>query len=570
VFLGDAGSLSLGLIVIWLGIEVSQTSGRVISPMGIAWVLVLPVLDTLSLLVRRLVHGQNPLKADRNHLHHIFDRAGFTPGQTTAVLIGLSAALGGVGVLGSAIGVPDVVLALALVMVMAGHYLFVRYAWRSTRALKRLRASGGQVSAVERTALVGLYLGMVGVALGQTVMLALAAGVVGLASMVCWAAMIKDLRGLTISWIALGLLGWLTLAAMRGPAFSVDAWMPLLCASGVIALPLGWWFARLRSYAFGLFAVLLLSLVVAWGSALNWRMLEAGFIQTAAYWGSPQSGGLLLALVLMPLLAAIGVSVFEVHRRWRARAALVFGVVLVGLTLLLLLGSQSRVAIGAGGFGLFAMLVASVLHGMRARALLGLMGMTLATLLGASLMANTFKPPNVSLNAEYLAPVQSVLLLLADQPDLARDAEPAVVTRVTNWHSAWQLIGERPLAGLGHLDGVGASLARLGDETLSLYAVIGLVGGFTALVLFIALWITVLRSLRLMVSGRGWPLAQGLASYGVMAMVLVFLLFAPLVDSALTGLLLNGVLALGVAAALQGRTMRESTVDTLACFDQTP
>jgi len=526
--------------------------------MGIAWVLVLPVLDTVSLLFRRLVHGQNPLKADRNHLHHIFGRAGFTPGQTTAALIALSTGLGAVGVLGSAIGVPDVVLGLALLMVIAGHYLFVRYAWRSTRALKRLRASGGALTAPERLALVGLHAGMMGIALGEAIVLSLSGGLLVAASLAYRSTIARDLRALSMSWIALGLLLWLTLAAWRGVDFSLQTWLPLLWASGVVALPLGWWFMRMRAYAFGLFGVLLLSLIVAWGSSLNWRMLEAGFIQTAAYWGSPQSGGLLLAMVLMPLLAAIALSMGEAHRRWRARAALAFGVVLAGLTLLLLLGSQSRVAIGAGAFGLLAMLMAASLHRVGPRAWAGFAGMTLAALLGGSLIANTFKPPNVSLNAEYLAPVQSVLLLLADQPGLARDADPAVASRIETWQSAWQVIGERPLAGMGHLDRIDTTLSGLAGETLSLYAMVGLVGGLTALVLFFALWLLALKSLRWVVSNRSWPLAQGLASYGVVVMVLGFLLFSPLVDTALTGLLLNGVLALGVAAALQAQAHHAS------------
>jgi hypothetical protein len=173
---------------------------------------------------------------------------------------------------------------------------------------------------------------------------------------------------------------------------------------------------RLRTHATGLFAVLLVSLIVAWGSSLEWRMLEAGFILTPAYWGNPRSEALLLGLVLMPLLAAIALSVGVVHRRWRARAALAFGVVLAGLTLLLLVASQSRVAIGAGALGLLAMVVGATLHRLGTRLWLGFIGVTVAAALGGSLLANTFKPPQVSLSAEYWAPVQSVLLSARARP----------------------------------------------------------------------------------------------------------------------------------------------------------
>ncbi|WP_295544511.1 glycosyltransferase family 4 protein, partial [uncultured Thiohalocapsa sp.] len=53
VFMGDAGSLALGFAVAWLAIEISQAPQRVISPVGIAWIVVLPVMDTVSLMLRR-------------------------------------------------------------------------------------------------------------------------------------------------------------------------------------------------------------------------------------------------------------------------------------------------------------------------------------------------------------------------------------------------------------------------------------------------------------------------------------------------------------------------------------
>lgn len=559
VFLGDTGSLVLGLAVIWLGIEVAQAPNREVSPIGIAWVLVLPVLDTLSLIIRRLLRGQNPFQADRNHLHHILGRAGFSPGQSAAILVGLSFGFGAVGVVGSAIGVPDVVLAVALFAVASLHYLFVRYAWRSTRALRRLRASGIRLKAADRTALIGLYIGVLGVALALQNLALIGLVLVGLASLWRMSGMWADLRHVPAAGWAVALLVWLSVAAWRDPDLSISRWLPLLWASGALALPLGWWFARLRGHAVGLFAVLLLGAVVAWSGSLEWRMLEAGFLRVADYWQSPRVGGLLLALVLMPLIAAMAASVFALHRRWRARAVFGGSAVILSLTLTLLLGSQSRTAVVAGAAGLLVMLLAAFLHRVDWRQWMGLAGIGVATLLTASLLANQFKPPGVSLNEEYLAPLQSVLLAAASEPRLAAAADAAVAGRLADWQAAWQVVGERPLAGWGRFVGLegGPGSAPLNVE--SLYALMGLVGGLLAVCLFGLLMLSVITAIARVGHAGLWPMPQVIASHGIVGAVLVFLLLSPLVDAALSGILLNAVLALGVAAAVQHHQSSHST-----------
>jgi UDP-GlcNAc:undecaprenyl-phosphate GlcNAc-1-phosphate transferase len=143
VFLGDAGSMVLGFAIAWFAVRIGEGPGSAIPPISIAWILALPVVDTLSLMIRRMAKGLSPLSPDREHLHHVFLRAGFTPLQTTNILVSIELVLGGVGVLGGLYGVPESWLSFALVPLPVLHYLFVRRAWRSMRALKRLRRLRG-------------------------------------------------------------------------------------------------------------------------------------------------------------------------------------------------------------------------------------------------------------------------------------------------------------------------------------------------------------------------------------------------------------------------------------------
>ncbi|MEX0871194.1 MAG: MraY family glycosyltransferase, partial [Aquisalimonadaceae bacterium] len=139
VFLGDAGSMVLGFALAWFAAKISQNVAMVISPVSLAWILALPVVDTVSLMVRRIGKGRSPLAPDREHLHHVFRRAGFSSGATTLLLITLNLILGAVGVFGAMLGVPDTLLFIGFLLLFPCHYYFVRHAWKSARMLRNLQ-----------------------------------------------------------------------------------------------------------------------------------------------------------------------------------------------------------------------------------------------------------------------------------------------------------------------------------------------------------------------------------------------------------------------------------------------
>nr|WP_276569393.1 MraY family glycosyltransferase [Halorhodospira halophila] len=136
-FLGDSGSMMLGFALAWFAVEAAQGDHALLPPVAIAWILALPVLDTLTLMGRRILRGRHPFHPDREHLHHIFYRAGFTPGQTVTVLVLASLALGSIGVVGTWLGVPEWVLAALFVPVAAAHLLAQARAWRFARLMRR-------------------------------------------------------------------------------------------------------------------------------------------------------------------------------------------------------------------------------------------------------------------------------------------------------------------------------------------------------------------------------------------------------------------------------------------------
>ena len=83
VFMGDSGSLALGMAIAILAIQAMQY----ITPVSILFIIALPLLDTFIVITRRIQRHGSPFKADKNHLHHfLFNVKGDTP-YTVIILV---------------------------------------------------------------------------------------------------------------------------------------------------------------------------------------------------------------------------------------------------------------------------------------------------------------------------------------------------------------------------------------------------------------------------------------------------------------------------------------------------
>ncbi|MEX0374584.1 MraY family glycosyltransferase [Spiribacter sp. 390] len=552
VFMGDAGSLPLGLVIVWLAIDISQHPEALVSPMGIAWVLALPVTDTLSLMFRRLLRGQSPFHADRNHLHHIFGRAGLGPGASAMLYSALTLALGFAGVGASLTGVPDVLLGAGLILLALAHYFFVRYAWRTARAIRRLRSWFTQSDQhrwplVDRAALLGLYGMALAVPLGARTVGLFAGGLLAMASLAQWRALLMAVRGLGLARVSLALAVWLGLAIVLRPAASAEA-LPVLWLSGLLAVPAGWWFMRLRHHALPVFGLAVAALLAVWVPSVDWQMIEAGYFRTPGYWGDTQTGGLLLVLMLLVLVGGGASGLVNYRRRWRARASVLVAAVGATLLLVLLLGLQLRSAVTAGFVGLLAMVIAVLLHRAPKRLVASVTGGALAVVVAGVLLANALKPPGVSINANYLGPLQAVLVYLGGAPELGAARAPSISVRLDDWRVVGRALVERPLAGFG--DPAHGASAGVIPPTRSAFAALVMTGGLTALTGFFALLVAWVRAVASAGQPGDWPMGQVIVAHGVLWSVLGLMLLSPVVGSIFNGVIITAVLALGVMARL--------------------
>ncbi|MBR1416515.1 MAG: undecaprenyl/decaprenyl-phosphate alpha-N-acetylglucosaminyl 1-phosphate transferase [Bacilli bacterium] len=86
IFLGDTGSYFLGYIISVIGLlgYKAATLTSIIIPLAI---LAIPIFDTASAIIRRLLKHQNPFtNPDKEHLHHQFLKMKFSP-RTTILII---------------------------------------------------------------------------------------------------------------------------------------------------------------------------------------------------------------------------------------------------------------------------------------------------------------------------------------------------------------------------------------------------------------------------------------------------------------------------------------------------
>ncbi len=72
IFMGDAGSMFIGLSVIWLISMGTQGEEASFRPVTALWICAIPLMDMLAIVIRRYRKGKSPFKPDRDHLHHIF------------------------------------------------------------------------------------------------------------------------------------------------------------------------------------------------------------------------------------------------------------------------------------------------------------------------------------------------------------------------------------------------------------------------------------------------------------------------------------------------------------------
>jgi UDP-GlcNAc:undecaprenyl-phosphate GlcNAc-1-phosphate transferase len=125
IFMGDSGAMFLGYLTAVLAIIAGAKLATTLV------VLALPIIDSMIVIIGRLVKGKNPMThADKSHLHHRLLAAGLTVRQTVLVLCGLSVLFGIAALQNNGIGkITIFIIATAVVLLIVW--------WSSVKANRR-------------------------------------------------------------------------------------------------------------------------------------------------------------------------------------------------------------------------------------------------------------------------------------------------------------------------------------------------------------------------------------------------------------------------------------------------
>ncbi|MCI2285020.1 UDP-N-acetylglucosamine--undecaprenyl-phosphate N-acetylglucosaminephosphotransferase [Colwellia sp. MSW7] len=126
IFMGDAGSMFVGLSVIWLltmGTQGEQASFR---PVTALWICAIPLMDMLAVVFRRYKKGKSPFKPGRDHLHHILQRTGLSSKQTLVLISTIAVVFSGIGLLGEYFEIAESIMLISFITLFMLYNLIIK------------------------------------------------------------------------------------------------------------------------------------------------------------------------------------------------------------------------------------------------------------------------------------------------------------------------------------------------------------------------------------------------------------------------------------------------------------
>ncbi len=126
IFMGDAGSMFIGLVIAWLLVYLSQGEDRAFAPVTALWLFAMPLVEMVTAILRRLTSGKSPFKPDLDHSHHLLIRLGFREKTTLLIIILFSLLMAVIGILGELYEVAEWVMFAGFLLIFGIHYFSYR------------------------------------------------------------------------------------------------------------------------------------------------------------------------------------------------------------------------------------------------------------------------------------------------------------------------------------------------------------------------------------------------------------------------------------------------------------
>lgn len=125
VFMGDSGSMWLGLVLGWFMAQMTHDKVAA-EPAIVLWLFGIPLLDTLTVMIRRKRRKVSMFAPDRSHIHHVLEDTGLSIKRAVLLLSGVQVIMVGMGVLFFATKAPGALVFWGFVALFAAYYYRLR------------------------------------------------------------------------------------------------------------------------------------------------------------------------------------------------------------------------------------------------------------------------------------------------------------------------------------------------------------------------------------------------------------------------------------------------------------
>lgn len=141
VFMGDAGSMLIGLTIIWLLVIGVDTDVEAFRPVTALYIIAVPLMDMVAIMYRRVKKGASPFKPDRDHLHHIFERAGFSRKQSLLYISFIALSIAFLGVLMEIYLAPEWLMFTIFIVMFSIYNVILSRVWRIISWIRHWRST---------------------------------------------------------------------------------------------------------------------------------------------------------------------------------------------------------------------------------------------------------------------------------------------------------------------------------------------------------------------------------------------------------------------------------------------
>ncbi|GGP85160.1 UDP-N-acetylglucosamine--undecaprenyl-phosphate N-acetylglucosaminephosphotransferase [Shewanella ulleungensis] len=129
VFMGDSGNMFIGLTIVWLMIVGTELDTPAFRPVTALYIIAIPLIDMVSVMIRRMRSGGSPFTADRQHLHHLFEALGYSRRYALVAISCVACLFAFIGCLAEIYFVPEWILFTFFILLFTCYSLFTQQMW---------------------------------------------------------------------------------------------------------------------------------------------------------------------------------------------------------------------------------------------------------------------------------------------------------------------------------------------------------------------------------------------------------------------------------------------------------